>query len=309
MILEIVTREHEEGNTVRNKDEVERTHDVRSITLRPGPDGNYRLGVDTPSSSRGTSIDPEFEYIEIFDEDAHNARGSAVCGADETWVKTVVSEEKYAVLHGLAHYGSDMSLSTVGDVIRRALEEFIARQDFDECPKCEASITQVWVDDREQRDRPVAVAEPCKCEHPPNFAPDPIGYDNIDALKNEFGIDAPLAVEMWRAGIRPTVGGRSGLRTLSRIAEHDDLVAAALREAATQYQSSVDDEDVDIDGDDLGMLHTLASDIEDLPEDGTSRPTAEELKRADESELVREVRRRGYDVPAREITADGGGDE
>lgn len=44
--------------------------------------------------------------------------------------------------------------------------------------------------------------------------------------------------------------------------------------------------------------------VEEYLED--PRPTAEDLADADEGELVAELERRGYDVPAREITADGG---
>lgn len=44
--------------------------------------------------------------------------------------------------------------------------------------------------------------------------------------------------------------------------------------------------------------------VEEYLED--SRPSAEDLEDADEGELVAELERRGYDVPAREITADGG---
>ena len=314
MILEIVTREYEEGNTVLNSDEVERTHDVRSITLRPGPDGNYRLGVDTPSSHRGTSIDPDAERIEIFDEDAHQARGSAVCGPDETWIRTVVPEERRALLHDIAHHGPDMSLGSVGDVLERAIDEFLARQELDECPECGHRVTQFWVDDREHRDHPVAVAEPCGCTHPPNLAPDPIVTENLEAMKEEYGVDAPLAVEMYREGVRPTVGGDRARKVVSRFARNADLVAAALREAAHQYQSSgsIDDDLVDVDADDVATLHDLANKIEAVVEEDTpvpkSRPNEEDLKRADEGELVREVRRRGYDVPARELTA-GDGDE
>lgn len=265
MILEIVKREHEEGNAVLNSDEVERTHNVRSIKLRAGPDGTYRLNVDTPRSGRGTSIDPDCEYIEIFDDDAHRGRGSSVCGAEETWQSTVLTEEQYALLHDIAHHGPDMSLGTTGDVLERAIEEFLARQDLDECPRCGRRITQVWVDDGEHRDRPAAIAEPCKCEHPPNFAPDPIGHENIDVLQDEFDIDdPPLAVEMWRAGIRPTVGGNEARRIVSQFAENGDLVAAALREAAHQYQSSgsIDDDRVDVDAEDVATLHELADEIE-----------------------------------------------
>lgn len=43
-------------------------------------------------------------------------------------------------------------------------------------------------------------------------------------------------------------------------------------------------------------------------DESSERPTAEDLEDADEGELVAELERRGYDVPAREITADGGGD-
>jgi hypothetical protein len=46
--------------------------------------------------------------------------------------------------------------------------------------------------------------------------------------------------------------------------------------------------------------------VEEFLDESTGRPTAEDLKEADEGELVREMERRGYDVPAREITADGG---
>lgn len=48
--------------------------------------------------------------------------------------------------------------------------------------------------------------------------------------------------------------------------------------------------------------------VDEYLQDSAERPSAEDLKDADEGELVREVRRRGYDVPAREITADGGDD-
>jgi hypothetical protein len=314
MILEIVKREHEGDNAVLNSDEVERTHNVRSIKLRAGPDGTYRLNVDTPRSGRGTSIDPDCEYIEIFDDDAHRGRGSAVCGADETWQSTVLTEEQYALLHDIAHHDPDMTLATTGDVLERAIEEFLARQDLDECPECGHHVTQFWVDDREHRDHPVAVAEPCGCTHPPNLAPDPIGTENLEAMKEEYGVDAPLAVEMFRAGVRPTVGGDRARKVVSRFARNADLVAAALREAAHQYQSSgsIDDDHVDVDAEDVATLHDLANKIEAVVEDDTpvpkTRPNEEDLKRADEGELVRELERREYDVPAREITAGGDDD-
>lgn len=127
MIAELVT--YDAGRLSDHRVEhVERRHDALSVrvTLAEYDGGTYpRVSLATPScwSSIGLRDDGPVR-LEVFDDDAHNARSSAVYPPGKRWLRTTVDEELYRTIDEFVTYES-MDYNTVGDVVREALNRFV----------------------------------------------------------------------------------------------------------------------------------------------------------------------------------------
>ena len=126
MIAELISYDSSRWGEGRIE-QIERSHDVRSVevTLAESDGEQYpRLSISTPScySSVGMREDGPVR-LELFDEQAHDARGSAVCGPDERWVRTVVDADLRRSLDEFVRFES-VEYDTLGDVLTEALERF-----------------------------------------------------------------------------------------------------------------------------------------------------------------------------------------
>lgn len=135
MIAELVaydTGRYDDGR----KERVERSHDVRSVSVRLTEDNDGkqypRLHINTPSSARSVGMRQDGPVrLDIFDSQAHSARGSAVCGPEERWIRTVIDADLRRTIDEFVRYET-LEYSTVGDVLRAALERFVDEEVSDE---------------------------------------------------------------------------------------------------------------------------------------------------------------------------------
>lgn len=130
------------GNGFDDQRRFERQTDVRSVTvsLSSNQDGDTypRIGINSPSHHRSVGLREEGPVeIQLFDDDVHEARlRSSVCGPDEAWIQVVVNREYKRALHTVADYCLDGSgLHTIGDVVQRAIEQYLEGVDFGNAPE------------------------------------------------------------------------------------------------------------------------------------------------------------------------------
>jgi hypothetical protein len=62
--------------------------------------------------------------LDCYTEQAHDARGSAVCGPEERWIRTTIDADLRRTLDEFVRYET-LAYDTVGDVLREALARFV----------------------------------------------------------------------------------------------------------------------------------------------------------------------------------------
>lgn len=136
MIAELI--ENEPGEHFPGS--VRRQTDVRSVKvmLATGPDGETypRVGISTPGGYSSIALrEGGPETLELFADLEHEARGSASCGADETWIKTTIPQEHSTALFSLGAYAPS-GIETKGDGIREAIELYLTDHvDLEQLPE------------------------------------------------------------------------------------------------------------------------------------------------------------------------------
>jgi len=97
MIAELVS--YDRGRSEPGRVEhVDRTHDVRSVRVRLCTNGDGepypRVKINAPSSMRSVALREGAETrLDCYTDQAHDARGSAVCGPEERWIRTVIDAD------------------------------------------------------------------------------------------------------------------------------------------------------------------------------------------------------------------------
>jgi len=135
MIAELVS--YDSGlSDDRRVEHLERMHDVRSVQVKLCQNGDGeafpRVKINSPSSARSVALREDGETrLDVFAEQAHTARGSAVCGPEERWIRTTIDADLRRMIDEFVRYEA-LEYDTVGDVVREALVRFVEAEVSDD---------------------------------------------------------------------------------------------------------------------------------------------------------------------------------
>jgi len=135
MIAELVTYDRGPSEAGR-VEHVDRTHDVRSVQVRLCENGDGeaypRVKINSPSTARSVALREDAKTrLDLYTDQAHAARGSAVCGPEERWIHTTVGADLRRTLDEFVRYETQ-AYDTAGDVVREALVRFVEAEVSDD---------------------------------------------------------------------------------------------------------------------------------------------------------------------------------
>jgi len=135
MIAELVSYDSGLSDSGR-VEHLDRTHNVRSVQVRLCENGDGeaypRVKINSPSSARSVALREDGKTrLDLYTDQAHDARGSAACGPEERWIRTTVDADLRRTIDEFVRYETQ-AYDTAGDVVREALERFVEAEVADE---------------------------------------------------------------------------------------------------------------------------------------------------------------------------------